>query len=98
MEATMSGHDLLWYLIVGFLTGWISSSLVQGRGMGIVRDTAVGIAGAIFGGWLARELGIHIGGFFSALAMAVVGAVLFLIVLRAWFFSRKGKIWVIKNR
>ena len=94
----MQGHDLIWYLIVGLLTGWIASSLVQGRGMGIARDTAVGILGAFFGGWLAGELGIHIGGFFSALAMAVVGAVLFLVVLRAWFFSRKGKIWVVKDR
>ena len=94
----MNGHDLIWYLIIGLLTGLISSYLVQGHGMGLVRDTAVGIAGALLGGWLAGELGIHIGGFFSALAMAVVGAVLFLIVLRAWFFSRGRKVWVIKKR
>lgn len=94
----MHGHDLVWYLIVGLLTGWISSWLVQGKGMGIARDTAVGIVGALFGGWLASELGITIGGFWSALAMAVVGAVLFLIVLRAWFFSRGRKVWVIKQR
>jgi uncharacterized membrane protein YeaQ/YmgE (transglycosylase-associated protein family) len=94
----MSGHDLVWYLIVGLLTGSISSYLVQGRGMGLVRDTAVGIIGAILGGWLAGELGIHIGGFFSALVMAIIGAVLFLIVLRAWFFSRGRKVWVIRNK
>ncbi len=94
----MNGHELVWYLIVGLLTGWISSLLVQGRGMGMVRDTAVGILGALFGGWMARELGIPIGGFFSALAMAIVGSVLFLVVLRAWFFSRGRKVWVIKTK
>lgn len=94
----MNGHELVWYLVVGLVTGWISSMLVQGRGMGIVRDTAVGIVGAIFGGWMASELGIAIGGFWSALAMAIVGAVLFLIVLRAWFFSRGRKVWVIRHR
>jgi|GEM_PF-6472623 len=41
----MNGHDLLWYLIVGLVTGWVSSLLVQGRGMGIVRDMAIGIVG-----------------------------------------------------
>ena len=87
----MNGHDLLWYLIVGLLTGWIASLLVQGRGMGVARDIAVGIVGALLGGWLAGELGIHIGGFFSALAMAVIGAVLFLVVLRAFVFSRRRR-------
>ena len=87
----MNGHDLLWYLIVGLLTGWIASLLVQGRGMGAARDIAVGIVGALLGGWLAGELDIHIGGFFSALAMAVIGAVLFLVVLRAFVFSSRRR-------
>lgn len=83
----MSGHDLFWYLIMGLITGWLSGVLVQGRGMGIIRDMAVGIVGAVIGGFLANELGIVIGGFFSALAMAVLGAVLFLMVLRAFLFT-----------
>jgi len=87
----MNGHDLIWYLIVGLLTGWLASLLVQGRGMGIIRDIAVGIVGALIGGYLAGQLDIHIGGFFGALAMAVIGAVLFLVVLRAFVFSRARK-------
>lgn len=87
----MNGHDLLWYLIVGLMTGWIASLLVQGRGMGIVRDIAVGMVGAVIGGYLARELGIPIGGFWSLLTMAVIGAVLFLAVLRAFIFSRRRR-------
>ena len=87
----MNGHDLLWYLIVGLLTGWIASLLVQGRGMGVVRDMAVGIAGAVIGGFLARELDIYISGFWGALAMSVIGAVLFLVVLRAFVFSRRKR-------
>lgn len=87
----MNGHDLLWYLIVGLVTGWLSGVLVQGHGMGIVRDIAVGIVGAVIGGFLAQELGITIGGIFSALAMAVLGAVLFLMVLRAFLSSVKRR-------
>ena len=81
----MNEHDLFWYLMVGLLTGWISSLLVQGRGMGIILDMAVGIVGAVIGGFLAGELGIAIHGFFSALAMSILGAALFLMVLRAMF-------------
>jgi uncharacterized membrane protein YeaQ/YmgE (transglycosylase-associated protein family) len=88
-EGTMNGHDLLWYLIVGLITGWISSLLVQGRGMGLARDMAVGIVGAFIGGFLATSLDIHIAGLIGALAMSVIGAVLFLVVLRAFVFSRR---------
>lgn len=84
----MNGHDLFWYLMVGLITGWLAGVLVQGRGMGIIRDMAVGIVGAVIGGFFAQELGITIGGFFSALAMSVIGASLFLMVLRAFLFSR----------
>ncbi|HTC20532.1 MAG TPA: GlsB/YeaQ/YmgE family stress response membrane protein [bacterium] len=79
----MSGHDLLWFLIVGIIIGWLSGLLVQGRGMGIITDMVVGIVGAMIGGFLAGELGIRIAGFFGALAMSVIGAVIFLMVLRA---------------
>jgi uncharacterized membrane protein YeaQ/YmgE (transglycosylase-associated protein family) len=79
----MSGHDLLWFLIVGVITGWISGLLVQGRGMGIIGDMAVGVVGALIGGFLAGELDIRIAGFFGALGMSVIGAVIFLMVLRA---------------
>ena len=84
----MNGHDLLWYLFVGLITGWLASLLVQGRGMGMVGDMAVGIVGAVIGGFLADQLGIVIGGFFSALAMSVLGAVLFLIVVRSFLIAR----------
>jgi uncharacterized membrane protein YeaQ/YmgE (transglycosylase-associated protein family) len=86
----MTGHDLLWYAIVGLVTGWLSGVLVQGHGMGIVRDIAVGVVGALIGGFLAGELDIRVGGFFGALGMSVIGAVLFLVVLRALMPSRRG--------
>jgi len=86
----MTGHDLLWYIIVGLVTGYLSSVLVQGRGMGIVRDIVVGIVGALIGGYLADELDIHVAGFFGALGMAIIGAVLFLLLLRVFFRMFRG--------
>jgi uncharacterized membrane protein YeaQ/YmgE (transglycosylase-associated protein family) len=86
----MTGHDLLWYMIVGLVTGYLSSVLVQGRGMGIVRDIVVGIVGALIGGYLADELEIRVAGFFGALGMAIIGAVLFLLLLRLFFYMFRG--------
>jgi uncharacterized membrane protein YeaQ/YmgE (transglycosylase-associated protein family) len=85
----MSGHDLLWFLIIGVIIGWLSGLLVQGRGMGILTDMVVGIVGALIGGFLAGELGIRIAGFFGAMGMSVIGAVIFLMVLRAFNSSAR---------
>ena len=75
-------HDLIWFLITGGLIGWLASLLVQGGGMGIIADIAVGIIGSLFGGWLAGVLGISIYGFWGAFAMSVVGAVILIVILR----------------
>lgn len=76
-------HGLIWYLMAGLLTGWVASLLVQGRGMGLVLDIAVGMVGGVLGGFLADELGIPVWNFFSAFGISVIGAVLFLMILRA---------------
>ncbi len=87
----MFGHEITWYLIVGLLTGWLASLLVRGRGMSAIGDVVVGILGAVIGGFLADELDIRIGGFFSALAMSLIGAVILLLLLRVFNPSRKSR-------
>ncbi|MCH8527333.1 MAG: GlsB/YeaQ/YmgE family stress response membrane protein [Kiritimatiellae bacterium] len=75
---------LLGVVIMGGLAGWISGLLMKGSGFGLFGNIVVGILGAIFGGWLFRQLGITTGTeFLSSLITAVVGAMslLFLISL-----------------
>jgi uncharacterized membrane protein YeaQ/YmgE (transglycosylase-associated protein family) len=48
--------NLLVWLIVGGVAGWLASLLVQGTGMGIVGDIIVGIVGAFIGGWLLAPM------------------------------------------
>jgi uncharacterized membrane protein YeaQ/YmgE (transglycosylase-associated protein family) len=82
MNHPMELHDFIWFLITGGLIGWLASVLVQGGGMGIAADIVVGIIGSLFGGWLARVLGIGVYGFWGAFAMSIVGAVVLLVILR----------------
>ena len=39
--------NLLVWIIVGGIAGWLASAVVQGGGMGIVADVIVGIVGAL---------------------------------------------------
>lgn len=81
--------DLLLWLIVGSVAGWISSRVMMKtrRGESSASDVFVGIAGAVLGGGLIpARIGMHRAAqpeLFSpgALLVAVVSAIVLLIVV-----------------
>ena len=80
----MSNETLLIWLIVGAVAGWLAGTIVRGGGFGLVGDIIVGIIGAFVGGWLLTQLHVTIGtGIVSVIAMATIGAVALLALLRA---------------
>ena len=73
---------ILW-IVVGLLAGWIAHVVLGGRG-GILVNLAVGLIGAIVGGWLFGALHVvPAPGFAGNLVTAIVGAVVFLFIWRA---------------
>ncbi len=82
MYESMQFHDLIWFLIVGGLAGWLASVMVDGGGLGIIGDIVMGILGAFFGCFLANVFGVAVYGFWGMLAMSIVGAVILLAILR----------------
>ena len=76
--------NLLWFLIVGLVAGWLAGMLVKGGGFGLVGDLVVGVIGAILGGWLFSTFGASLGGgLIGAIVVATIGAVILLIIVRA---------------
>ncbi|MCS7257729.1 MAG: GlsB/YeaQ/YmgE family stress response membrane protein [Thermomicrobium sp.] len=68
-------RSLLGWLIVGFLAGWIAGLLTRGRGFGCLGNVAVGLVGAVIGGYLFQLLGLRgPAGFLGSLVVAVIGA------------------------
>jgi len=75
--------DLLWFLIVGAVAGWLAGMLVKGGGFGLIGDIVVGVVGAVVGGWLFRTLGASVGGgLLGSIVVATIGAVVLLVVVR----------------
>ena len=72
-------------LVIGLLAGAISGWVVGVRSVsGCLPTIVVGVLGALVGGWVAQALGFGTAqGFVAALIVAVFGAVLVRIVLRA---------------
>jgi uncharacterized membrane protein YeaQ/YmgE (transglycosylase-associated protein family) len=79
----MVAMNVLLFLLIGALAGWLAGVIVKGGGFGLVGDLVVGIVGALLGGLLFSGLGSAVGGgLVGSLAVATLGAVLLLLVLR----------------
>jgi uncharacterized membrane protein YeaQ/YmgE (transglycosylase-associated protein family) len=76
---------LIAWLLVGLIAGWLAGMVMGGRGFGVLGNIVVGIIGAFVGGFVASALfGLDVSGFnLESIFVAFVGAVLFLLVLRA---------------
>jgi uncharacterized membrane protein YeaQ/YmgE (transglycosylase-associated protein family) len=71
------------WIIVGLIAGWLAHTILGGRG-GIFGNIAVGLIGAIFGGFLFEKLNRQVmPDFWGNLITATIGAVLFLLIWRA---------------
>jgi len=69
-------RHLVEVLFIGGVIGWFAGLIIRGRGFGIIGDIAIGIIGAMFGGWMANVLGLSINSALGEFMMAVLGAVI----------------------
>ncbi len=75
--------ELLWFILIGLIAGWLAALLVRGGGLGVVGDIAVGIVGAVLGGYLFHLLGLPVGGgLLGRIVVATIGAVVLIVILR----------------
>jgi len=79
--------DLLGFLIIGLIAGWIADILVKSSSFGLVGDLIVGVIGAFIGGFIFSALGIDAYGLLGNIIMAIIGAVVLLLLLN--MFARK---------
>ena len=70
--------QLLWFLLIGFVAGWLASQFMKGEDFGILGNTALGVVGAFVGNFVFGLFGIHLGGMIGSIAAASVGAALVL--------------------
>lgn len=79
--------SLLYLILLGALAGYAGGRIMRGKGFGLIGNIVVGIIGAVIGGWIFRELNIAEDNFLYELASAVIGAVVFIILIGV--FSKK---------
>ena len=78
----MAITDLVIFLVIGAVAGWLAGVIMKGGGFGLVGDIIVGVIGSLIGGWLFGLLGIAAGGLIGSIIAAVVGAIILIAILR----------------
>ena len=73
-DALMDPVDILIWLVIGAVAGWLAGQLISGGGFGLIGDIVVGIVGSLIAGYLLPLIGIHIGaGFIRAVVRTALG-------------------------
>ena len=76
-------NNLLIFLGVGAVSGWLAGLMVRGGGFGLLGDIVIGILGAVVGGYVFGLAGISAGsGLTGSIVSATVGAVVLLFLIR----------------
>jgi uncharacterized membrane protein YeaQ/YmgE (transglycosylase-associated protein family) len=78
----MTLQELLVFLLVGALAGWLSGLITKGSGFGLAGNVIVGSIGAVLANLLFGLVGIAAYGRLGQIIFAVAGALLFVYLLR----------------
>ena len=71
-------------LVIGGIVGWLASIVMKTNAqMGLIANVLVGIVGSSLGFWLAGALGLAAYGVVMQWVVAVAGAAILILILRA---------------
>ena len=78
--------NVLTWIVVGMIAGWLAGVAMKGGGFGIIGDIIVGVVGALLGGFLASKM-LNIADPVSSfnletILVAFLGSVLVIFILR----------------
>ncbi len=78
----MDLEQLLFFLLIGGIAGWLAGIIMKGGGFGLIGNIITGVLGALLGGWLFDVFNISVGGEWAGpLVTATVGAVVLLFAI-----------------
>jgi uncharacterized membrane protein YeaQ/YmgE (transglycosylase-associated protein family) len=77
--------SIVGWIVLGLIAGFIGSKIVTSQGQGFWINIALGIVGALVGGFLFESLGAQgVTGFnLSSMIVAIIGAIVVLVIYHA---------------
>lgn len=83
--------SFLAWIVLGLLSGFIASKIINKTGEGIILDILLGVVGAFVGGWLFNTFGMAgvTGLNIYSMVVAVIGAIVVLLLYH-FLIRRRG--------
>jgi uncharacterized membrane protein YeaQ/YmgE (transglycosylase-associated protein family) len=77
--------SIIGWIVLGLISGFIASKIVNKSGEGVLLDIILGIVGAVVGGFLFNQFGAAgVTGFnLYSMVVAVIGAIVVLVIYHA---------------
>ncbi len=82
---------LVYFLMIGLAAGWLAGKLMTDQSSSLVGNLAIGVIGAVLGGFIFPLVGLSTTGLLGSLICATAGAILLLFLLQK-FGNRPGAI------
>lgn len=83
----MDLSTIVYILGIGAFSGWAAGTLMKGRGYGLLVNIALGVIGAIVGGFVFDFFGLATNSLGSLLVSSVIGSII--VISIAGFFKRR---------
>jgi uncharacterized membrane protein YeaQ/YmgE (transglycosylase-associated protein family) len=83
-ELLLTPGGVIAWIVVGLLAGWLAGTVMSGGGYGIIRDTVLGLVGALIGGFVSGFFIQGAAGFWGSLLVAFIGACILVAIVRAF--------------
>jgi uncharacterized membrane protein YeaQ/YmgE (transglycosylase-associated protein family) len=74
--------NLIIFLAIGALAGWLAGLITKGGGYGLLGDIVIGVLGAVVGGYVFGVVGVAASGVIGSIVTATVGAVILIFLVR----------------
>ena len=74
--------NLIIFLAIGALAGWLARLITKGGGHGLLGDIVIGVLGAVVGGYVFGVVGVAASGIIGSIVTATVGAVILIFLVR----------------
>jgi len=87
---TFDIYNIIWWLIVGLVAGLLASAITRRSGS-LLGDIILGIVGAFVGGFVLSFIGLNTYGTLGTIFAATIGAILLILVLRAFTYRGRGR-------